>query len=149
MERRQIPHNPRHLRVPLCASKTISEPMEHLMQTIHLSCADTNTISKQKKQDCTWPVSPRRSIRCVQNDFWCYGMSTANHAPILHWPQHSLQTERSNIWHDPCHQGVPSGVSKMIYEPMVRSTQAVHLSCVKISTMSESTETSFHLSLVT
>ena len=35
------------------------------------------------------------------------------------------------------HLGVPSGASKMISEPMVRSTQTVHLSCVKISTMSK------------
>jgi hypothetical protein len=28
---------------------------------------------------------------------------------------------------DPCHVGVPSGVSKMIFEPMVHSMQTVHL----------------------
>ena len=33
--------------------------------------------------------------------------------------------------------GVPSGVSKMISEPMVRSTQTVQLSYVKISTISK------------
>ena len=32
---------------------------------------------------------------------------------------------------------VPSGVSKMISEPMVRSTQTMQLSCVKISTISK------------
>ena len=37
----------------------------------------------------------------------------------------------------------------MISEPMVRSTQTVHLSCVKISTLSKRTELSFHLSLIT
>ena len=35
----------------------------------------------------------------------------------------------------------------MISEPMVRSTQTVHLSCVKISTISERNKISFHLSL--
>jgi hypothetical protein len=34
------------------------------------------------------------------------------------------------------HLGVPSGASKIIYEPVVRSMQTVHLSCVKISTIS-------------
>jgi hypothetical protein len=57
--------------------------------------------------------------------------------------------ERSEIPHDPSHLGAPSGASKMISEPTVRSTQIMHLSCVKISTISERTETSFHLSLVT
>jgi hypothetical protein len=49
----------------------------------------------------------------------------------------------------PHHQGVPSGLSKMISEPMVRSAQTVHLSCIKVSTISKRTKSSFHLSLVT
>ena len=49
---------------------------------------------------------------------------------------------------EPCHLGVPSGVSKIISEPMVCLVQTVHLSCVKISTISKRTETSLHLSLV-
>ena len=35
------------------------------------------------KQDSTWPMSPRSSIGCVQNDFRAYGMFSANHTPIL------------------------------------------------------------------
>ena len=45
--------------------------------------------------------------------------------------------ERNKIPNDPRHLGVPSSVSKMISEPMVRSTQTMHLSCVKISIMSK------------
>jgi hypothetical protein len=45
----------------------------------------------------------------------------------------------SQDWH---HLWVPSGASKMISKPMVRSTQTMHLSCVKISTISEETELS-------
>ena len=33
----EIPHDPRHLGVPSDASKTISEPMVRLAQTMHLS----------------------------------------------------------------------------------------------------------------
>jgi hypothetical protein len=51
--------------------------------------------------------------------------------------------------HDPRHLGVPSGASKMISMPMVRSAQTVHLSCSKFSTISKRTESSLHLSLVT
>jgi hypothetical protein len=43
---------------------------------------------------------------------------------------------------DPRHLGVPSGASKRIFEPLVRSTQTVHLSCVKISTIPKQTELS-------
>jgi hypothetical protein len=40
------PLEPRHLGVPSCVSRTISEPMVRLAQTMHLSCTDTKTISK-------------------------------------------------------------------------------------------------------
>jgi hypothetical protein len=48
--------------------------------------------------------------------------------------------ERSEIPHDLRQLRVSSGVSKMIFKPMVHSTQTVHLSCVMISTISERTE---------
>jgi hypothetical protein len=37
---------------------------------------------------------------------------------------------------DPRHLGMPSGETKLIYEPLVHSAQTLHLSCVKISTIS-------------
>jgi hypothetical protein len=50
--------------------------------------------------------------------------------------------KRSEILHDLCHLGVLSGASKMMSEPMVRSTQTVHQSCIKISTISKWTKLS-------
>jgi hypothetical protein len=47
MDRKKLPFEPRHLGVPSGASKTISKPMVRLVQTVHLSCIDTNTISKR------------------------------------------------------------------------------------------------------
>jgi hypothetical protein len=61
-------------------------------------------------------------------------------------------SDQNNIPHDPRHLEIPSGASKTIFEPMVHLAQTVHLSClscIKISTLSKQTETSFHLSLVT
>jgi hypothetical protein len=55
----------------------------------------------------------------------------------------------NEIPHDLGHLSVLSGVSKAIFEPMVRSAQTMHLSCVKNSTISKQTETSIHLSLIT
>jgi len=49
MDRNELPIEPRHLGVPSDASKTISEPMVRLAQTVHLSCTDTNTVSKEKE----------------------------------------------------------------------------------------------------
>jgi hypothetical protein len=97
----------------------------------------------------TWASSPRSTIRCVQNDFSTDGIFGANCAPILHRQWHCLQIETSEIPHDLRRLGVPSDASKMIFEPMVHSTQTVHISFVKISTISERTKTRFHLSLIT
>jgi hypothetical protein len=55
---------------------------------------------------------------------------------------------QNEIPHDPRHLEVPSGASKMIYEAMVRSAQTLHLSCVKVTTIFERTNSSFNLSLV-
>jgi hypothetical protein len=49
MDQNELPLEPRHLGVPLGVAKMISEPMEWLAQIVHLSCTDTNTISKQTK----------------------------------------------------------------------------------------------------
>jgi hypothetical protein len=47
--------------------------------------AETLTLSPRgKKSDPTWPTPPRSSIGCVQNNFWAYGTSSANNAPVLH-----------------------------------------------------------------
>jgi hypothetical protein len=56
---------------------------------------------------------------------------------------------QNEILDDPHNLGVPSAASKMVSVAMVRLAQTVHLSCVKISTISKQTEMSFHLSLAT
>jgi hypothetical protein len=57
--------------------------------------------------------------------------------------------DQNEIAHDPHLLGDPPVASKMIFEPMACLVQTVHLSCVKISTISKRTESSFHLTLVT
>jgi hypothetical protein len=53
------------------------------------------------KQASTWASSPRSIIGWVQNDFWAYGMFSANRAPILHRHKYCLQTDQNKIPHDP------------------------------------------------
>jgi hypothetical protein len=72
-----------------------------------------------------------------------------NCAPILPRHLHCLQMDWNEIPQDPHHLVVPSGMYKMISEPLICSTQTVHLSCVKINTISKWTESSIHLSLIT
>jgi hypothetical protein len=101
------------------------------------------------KWDSTWPTSPSSTIRCVQNDFRASSTLGANRAPILRQrlPLSPNGLNQASTWASSL--GVPSGVSKMIFEPLVCSVQTVDLSCVKITTLSKWTEPSLHLSLVT
>jgi hypothetical protein len=75
---------PTSLGVPSGAFKMICKPMLRSVQTVRLSCTNTNTIFKWTKRGSTWPTSHKSSIGCVQKDFQAYGMFGANHAPILH-----------------------------------------------------------------
>jgi hypothetical protein len=49
MDQNELPLEPRDLGVQSGASKTIYEPMVRLVQTVHLSCTDTNAVSKRTK----------------------------------------------------------------------------------------------------
>jgi hypothetical protein len=144
MDRNEIPHDPRRLAVPSRASQTISKPMVHSAQTVHLSCVRLALSPNRPKRASTSAMTPSSTNRCVQNGFRGVGR-----LPILHQHKHHVQMDRNRIPHDTYHLVVPSGASKMIPEPMVRSAEIVHLSCVKISTISKQTKTSFYLSLVT
>jgi hypothetical protein len=116
-----------------------------LVQTVHLSYTDTNTISNGLKQDSTWHMSPWSSIECVKNNFWAYGTFGANRAPILNQDLHYLQTNRNELPFKPRKLGVSSSVSKMISEPMVRLAQIVQLSCTETNTISKMIETRFYM----
>jgi hypothetical protein len=51
MDWNELSLEPRLIGVPSGAIKMISEPMVRLAQTMHLSCTDTNTVSKQEKSE--------------------------------------------------------------------------------------------------
>jgi hypothetical protein len=70
-------------------------------------------------------MSPRRSIECVQKDFWAYGTFDAKRAAILRKDEHYLQTDQNEHPLEPRHLGVPSSASKTISDPMVHSAQTV------------------------
>ena len=46
---KELSLQPCHLGVPSRTSNTLSKPMVHLAQIMHLSCTDTNTVSKWTK----------------------------------------------------------------------------------------------------
>jgi hypothetical protein len=45
--------------------------------------------------------------------------------------------DRNELPLDPPHLGLPSGVPKAIFDPIARSAQTVHQSCVEINTISK------------
>jgi hypothetical protein len=65
--RKKIPHEPRHLGVPSCVSKMISELMVCSTQTVHLSYIKVSTIFDTTETTKTWALSPSGAIRCVEN----------------------------------------------------------------------------------
>jgi hypothetical protein len=127
----------------------ISEAMVHLVQTVHLSCTETNTVSKCTEMSIHLSLVTQEYLTVHLNNFWAYGMYGANHAPIMHRNQHYLQKDQKEILYDPRHLGVPSGVSKIISEAMLRLVQTVDLSCTETNNISKSTETRFYMTHVT
>jgi hypothetical protein len=137
MDRSELPLEPRHLGVPSSLSKMISIPMVCSVQTMHLSCTDTDTITKRTKMrfhmtHVTYEfhrVRPklfmsRWYVQCKPCTYLvsrlALSLNRPNRAPL-----------------DPHHLEVPSGASKTIYEPMVRLTQTEQLSYNEAYTISK------------
>jgi hypothetical protein len=83
MNLNKLPLELHHLGVSSDVSKTISEPMVHLAQTVHLYCTDTNTVSKRIETRFHMTHTSRTSIGCVQDNFGAYSTFCTNRAPIL------------------------------------------------------------------
>jgi hypothetical protein len=145
----KAPPDRRHLGVPSGASKTIYEPMVHLMQIEHLSCTDANTVSKQFETRFHITHVTYEFHRVPPILFLSLRYVDANRAPILHQESHYLQMDQTELPLEPRHLGVPSSASKMISMPMVCSEQTMHLSCTNANTVSKQIETRFHMTHVT
>jgi hypothetical protein len=116
------------------------------MQTVHLSCIKIRTISKQIEPRFHMSLFTKEYHRVRPEKFlslWCIRHKSCTYlAPKLT----HLQRDRSEILYDTRHLRVLLGASKYILKHMVRSMQFVHLSCIKISTISKQSKLSFHLS---
>jgi hypothetical protein len=143
MDSNKLPLEPRHRGVSSGASKMIYVPILCSAQTVRLYCTDTN--SKRTETRFHMTCSPRSSIGCVKHDFRAYGTFDTNRTPFLLQDCHYLQTDSNTLSLEPRHRGVSSGVSKMISEPIMRSSQTAHLYCCDTNTVSKRTETRFHM----
>ena len=94
----------------------ISKPMVRLAQTMHISCIDTNTVSKRKEvrlhmTHVTFGV-PSGATKMIYEPMVCsMQLPCVKISMISKWGELSLE---------PRHLGVPSGASKAISKPMVR-----------------------------
>jgi hypothetical protein len=116
---------------------------------MHLSCTYFNTISKRTKTSFHVSLVTLEYHRLHLKYFltlwyiwrkpWTYLALTLT--PSLNGPK------RDSTWAKSSRSSI--GCIQNDFKHMVRSTQTVHLFCIKISTISKRIETSFHLSLIT
>jgi hypothetical protein len=120
--------------------------MVRLVQTVHLSSVALSPNGPNRAPPDPHHLGvPRVRLKQFMNLWYVRRKSSNFLAPTLTL----FQTDRNKIPHDPHNLGVPLGASNTISEPTVRSTQIVHQSCIKSSTISKWTVPSFHWSLVT
>jgi hypothetical protein len=134
-DRSELSLEPCHLGAPSSASKTISMPMVFSVQTVHLSCTDTNTVSKWTKMriHTTHVTYEFHRVRpTLFMSLWYIQCKLCTHLAS----RLALSPNRPNrAPPDTRHLGLPSGASKTIYGPMVRLTQIEHLSCPDANTV--------------
>ena len=152
MHQNKLPHDSRHLGVPSGVPKMISMPEVHSAQTVHLSCAKTNTTSKWTKTSFHMSHDTLESwstIGCAENDFHARGTFDAkpcNYVALrLTLPPNG--PKRASLGQH--YLGVRSGVPKIISMPKVHSAQTVHQSYAKTNTILKWTKTSFHSTYIT
>jgi hypothetical protein len=109
--------------------------MVRSVQTMHLSCTDTNTVYKWTKMIFHTTHVTYEFHRVPSKLFmslWYVQCKPCTYlASRLALP-------------DPRHLGVPSGASKTVYEPMAHLTKTKHLSCIDANTISKHIETVPH-----
>jgi hypothetical protein len=119
--------------------------MVHLAQIMHLSCTNTNIISKHIEIGFNMTHIILELHRVRPNWFLSLWYIRANHAPILHQDWQYLKMDHNELILEPRHLRVPLGASNMIYDPMESVAQTMHLYCTHVNTISKWTETRFHI----
>jgi hypothetical protein len=118
------------------------------VQTVHLFCTETNTISKTDRNELLF--EPRHlGVPSGASKMISEAMQYLAQTMHLHWKEHCFQTDWIKLPFEPRHLGVPSGASKTISKPMVRMAQTMHPSCTATSTISKRTERRFYMTHIT
>jgi hypothetical protein len=116
---------------------------------MHLSCAETNTISKRTEQASTWHTLPRSTIGCVQSDF--HARRLFRHKPCTYLAPRLKLSPNGSKYASAWSTSPTSTVRCVQNDLWAYGTFAktMYLSCVEINTISKWAETSFHLTHVT
>jgi hypothetical protein len=107
--------------------------MVRLTQTMHLSCTKISTIPKRTEPSLqpNHLEIPSGAPKTILSR-WYVGRKLCTY--LAQTQTLSLRGKKWDLtWRTSPRSSL--GASKMIFEPMVRSTQTVHLSCIKISTI--------------
>jgi hypothetical protein len=140
-DRNELLVEPRHIGVPSSASKMIFEPMVHLAQFVHLSCTDTNTISKGTKTRFQMTHVTLEFHRVRQKLFsrlWYVRRKLCTYL-VSRLSLSSNKPKWASTWVSSPMYTI--GCDQTISKPMVHLVQIVHLSCTNTDTVSKRTET--------
>jgi hypothetical protein len=149
MDRTELPLEPHHLGVPSSLSKTISMPMVCSLQTVRLSCIDTNTVSKQTKTRLNMTHVTYRFLQVRPKLFMSLWYVQCKPCTYIASRLALSPNGPNRAPRDPHHLGVQSSASKTIYEPVVLLMQTEPLSCTDANTVSKQIEMRFHMNHVT
>jgi hypothetical protein len=130
MDRTELPLETGHLGVPSSASKMISNSMVCSAQIMHLSCTNTNTVSKWTKT----------RFRTTHVTFELHRVCPKLFMSLWFVPRKPCTCLVSRLALPPNGPNIA---------PMVHLTQTEHLSCTDANTVSKQIETRFHMTHIT
>jgi hypothetical protein len=113
-DRTELALEPCHLGVPSIVSKTISIPTVCSVQTVHLSCSNTNTVSKRTKTRFHTTHLTYGFHRVCPKLFMSLWSVQCKPCTYLAWRLALSPNGLNRAPPDPRHLGVPQGASKMI-----------------------------------
>jgi hypothetical protein len=129
MDQNELPLDQRHIEVPSGVPKKITMPVVHLVQTVHLSCTEANTISKRTETSFHLTNVSYKYHRVCLKRFPCLWYIRRKPCTYLCADTNTNINGPNELPLDQCHLEVPSGVPDKISMPVVHSAQVVHLSC--------------------
>jgi hypothetical protein len=125
----------------------IFEPMARSAQSVHIYLVSRLALSPNGMKRASTSASPPSSfIGCVKK--WFLSLRYVRRKPCIHLVSRlALSPNRLNRAYTwvPSPRSTIVGVSKMIFEPMVRLAQTMHLSRTDTNTISKWTKTRFHM----